>query len=432
MASTVPTDARLYWPHSHASIPANWSRDTAFDNRYMKGDTDSYTGPVNGGSTTHTHTVNTHTHVLVDHQHSIEGAASGDGGSANRFTSAAVPRTSPTHNHTSVTSSFHDSATSSAAGTAVISAAPNLPVSIFAIAIQPDDGVQDIPDTAYCYTDETTLPTGFSRQASALNTAQYRAPNTGNDGSASIIAGSGFNHIHASGGTHTHTFSSTHGHAATRVGGETSPPTTQSGGLQQTRLDTHHEVTLTSSAPGTVSSENAPTSSATVTPPSIGMLGITNTSGGATTPLGVVIPYIGTPASVPSGWAYCDGSGVTPDLRSNFVFSSHLDGNIGNTTGASTHSHSASTTHDHTTVAHTHGTSVTTDRAVAVTPFGGTALLTITAHTHAWTIGAVAPDLGADGYTTSNDDHTPLHRTVIFIKRVAIDEQPAVFWGCNF
>lgn len=56
---------------------------------------------------------------------------------------------------------------------------------------------------------------------------------------------------------------------------------------------------------------------------------------------GDIIPFAGTTA--PTGWAICDGTNGTPDLRGKFVVGYQNSGNIGTTIGNSTHTHTYST-----------------------------------------------------------------------------------------
>lgn len=71
--------------------------------------------------------------------------------------------------------------------------------------------------------------------------------------------------------------------------------------------------------------------------------------GGSGVPSGVILMWSGTIASVPSGWAFCDGTNGTPDLRDRFVVAAQQD-DAGqaktNLTGALTVS-GGSITHNH-------------------------------------------------------------------------------------
>lgn len=46
---------------------------------------------------------------------------------------------------------------------------------------------------------------------------------------------------------------------------------------------------------------------------------------GSGVPSGVILMWSGTVASIPSGWAFCDGNNGTPDLRNRFVVGGSTD-----------------------------------------------------------------------------------------------------------
>lgn len=52
---------------------------------------------------------------------------------------------------------------------------------------------------------------------------------------------------------------------------------------------------------------------------------------------GFIMPFAGTTA--PSGWALCDGTNGTPDLRGYFVIGATSSSNIGGTVGSTNHTH---------------------------------------------------------------------------------------------
>jgi hypothetical protein len=76
---------------------------------------------------------------------------------------------------------------------------------------------------------------------------------------------------------------------------------------------------------------------------SLGVSGeITSTANGASfymVPKGAIIMWAGSVASIPSGWALCDGSNGTPDLRNRFVLGYDPSGAIGLTGGTNRHNH---------------------------------------------------------------------------------------------
>lgn len=65
--------------------------------------------------------------------------------------------------------------------------------------------------------------------------------------------------------------------------------------------------------------------------------GITTSGQNSLPKTGDIIPFAGTTA--PVGWAICDGTNGTPDLRGRFVLGALGAGTIGTARGSSTHAH---------------------------------------------------------------------------------------------
>lgn len=66
-------------------------------------------------------------------------------------------------------------------------------------------------------------------------------------------------------------------------------------------------------------------------------------------PSGVILLWHGSIASIPPGWALCDGNNGTPNLRNRFVIMAGFVYAVGETGGSISHSHSfTSTIHHHT------------------------------------------------------------------------------------
>ena len=64
--------------------------------------------------------------------------------------------------------------------------------------------------------------------------------------------------------------------------------------------------------------------------------------GNALLPRGVIVMWSGTLASIPSGWALCNGSNGTPDLRDRFVYGASANENPGAKGGSDSHTHGLS------------------------------------------------------------------------------------------
>lgn len=77
--------------------------------------------------------------------------------------------------------------------------------------------------------------------------------------------------------------------------------------------------------------------------------GIPSTSGagGTTLPPGMIMLWYGAVGLIPAGWALCDGTNSTPDLRDKFIVGAGLSYTVGLTGGSATsvlpqHNHTAS------------------------------------------------------------------------------------------
>ena len=72
-------------------------------------------------------------------------------------------------------------------------------------------------------------------------------------------------------------------------------------------------------------------------------------SGYGTLPVGSVILWYGNINALPAGWAVCDGSNNTPNLRNRFVMGARVDGEIGTYGGSSSYTLSLENIppHDH-------------------------------------------------------------------------------------
>jgi hypothetical protein len=112
--------------------------------------------------------------------------------------------------------------------------------------------------------------------------------------------------------------------------------------------------------------------------------------GGAHVPLGGIVMWTGTEASVPSGWHVCDGTSGTPDLRDRFVVGAGSTYDVGDTGGAATadlaHAHTGGTT----------GSSGSHSHSIGTSGAGS-------AHTHS--LSATTGDSGAHAHTFNTESH---------------------------
>ena len=68
----------------------------------------------------------------------------------------------------------------------------------------------------------------------------------------------------------------------------------------------------------------------------VGTVTATTVSGNGTIPVGGIIMWSGTIANIPTGWALCNGSNSTPDLRNRFIVGATSDASTGVTFNANT------------------------------------------------------------------------------------------------
>jgi len=67
--------------------------------------------------------------------------------------------------------------------------------------------------------------------------------------------------------------------------------------------------------------------------------------GAASIPAGLIVMWSGLLVNIPSGWALCDGTAGTPDLRDRFVRGAAAGADPGATGGAATHTHAGHSNH---------------------------------------------------------------------------------------
>lgn len=428
---TIPTSGRVFWTGAHAGIPANWTRDTDFDDKFLEGAASAQDPGDTGGATSHNHTANTHTHTGNVHTHTFSAGAS-TGGDTNYVAHVTKPpppytATAKPHSHNSINSNS-TAITYDNTVVTINSTSDVRPEFMRVIVIGPDDGNQDIPQNTVALWDGISLPSGWELTDGGdsrpnMNGKFMLGMTTGGDGGGT---GGSNTHTHIA-VTHTHT-ADAHTHSSKLCGDSSDTLGTLNPVLQQlSYASKHHNVTLTSTATGSPSSDVITVNSASSEPAYLKLLGIHNSSGGADTPDNVIIGYVGTIASIPSGWE------LYSDAESNQIKITTSTGEIGDTSGSDTHTHTT-VTHTHTHSSHTHGSSVAETNTIFCQSDSNPteSSFVYPGHGHTWTIGSSTPTLQNTQVTMSTDDVRYSYRTILFIKKTSIVEQPAVFYGCNF
>ena len=116
-------------------------------------------------------------------------------------------------------------------------------------------------------------------------------------------------------------------------------------------------------------------------------------TGGASIPAGIICMWSGTLAAVPSGWALCDGTAGTPDLRDRFIKGWAAGVDPGATGGANSASY---------TPAGTVAAPVFTGTPDSLT-HSGTAVADHAAHTHSVTSNVTAADHAAHTHSVTSN-----------------------------
>ncbi len=128
---------------------------------------------------------------------------------------------------------------------------------------------------------------------------------------------------------------------------------------------------------------------------------LTNVGGGASVPAGVIVMWSGSLASIPAGWALCDGTNGTPDLRARFILGASGGEEPGATGGTSSHSHDVDP--PQTT------SSGSNPDTLDVTSGGGDTKLSIITHTHTVDIA---------NFSSASQSHLPPFFKLAFIMKL--------------
>jgi microcystin-dependent protein len=148
-------------------------------------------------------------------------------------------------------------------------------------------------------------------------------------------------------------------------------------------------------------------------------------SGGGVMPTGGIIMWSGTLATIPTGWALCDGTNGTPDLRDRFVMGSADGVNPGVTGGTNSQTLAVENmpSHDHTFSATTSSTGAHTH---ALPVYGSTAQYTaygVAASIYNSASVLISVNTAANG----NHTHTVSGTTATQGSGTAFDNRPAFY-----
>lgn len=161
-------------------------------------------------------------------------------------------------------------------------------------------------------------------------------------------------------------------------------------------------------------------------------------------PIGMIVLWSGSIVSIPSGWALCDGTGSTPDLRDRFVVGAGTTFNPGDTGGSDSvslaHTHDVGSLVNSAESAHTHASGSLSTDTDATTPSatttvdqdlaGATVAVASATHTHSHSHSVTGGSTGggsshthtlsgASASALTTADNKPLYYSLAFIMKVA-------------
>ncbi|MBN1187361.1 MAG: tail fiber protein [Bacteroidales bacterium] len=137
-------------------------------------------------------------------------------------------------------------------------------------------------------------------------------------------------------------------------------------------------------------------------------------------PSGGIIMWSGTLATIPSGWALCDGANGTPDLRDRFIFSVGTSENPGATGGSSSHSHTVDS-HSHDVNSHSHTVNPPATTTLRISDTGGWIGIGDDQHSvdiPSFSSGSSSPGTSSESPGTSNVNHIPPYYKLAFIMKL--------------
>lgn len=411
----ISTNVIIMWTGTNASIPAGFSRETSLDGKYPKA-WGAENPNTSGGNANHTHTSSAHSHTMNSHSHTV--TTDTVGGTGSGYTSGVGSGygigSGSRHYHNATVAGVSGGGLSSVTSTyAAVDNDPPYKTVIFIKAT----ATTPVPVGGCVLTAETTAPTGFYYCDGNNSTSDYRnkyIKGAAGGGDAGSTGGSTQN-VHTL--THTHT-EAAHSHSEARSDIVFTEVVTATG---TGALDSRHTHTFggNNQSPGFTGTPGLTTTE--TVEPAYKKLSLIQKHTSAGTAKNIIALWLGTVASVPSGWLICDGTKGTPDMRDKFLKLTNAMSESGNTGGANTHTH-GSQTHSHTGSSHTHTFTASGHHSSPARGSAGGCSVQITdTTTHSVTNVGSGTTAWADASTTGDSsDNQPSYLTAAYIQYIGV------------
>jgi len=137
-------------------------------------------------------------------------------------------------------------------------------------------------------------------------------------------------------------------------------------------------------------------------------------------PIGTIILW--SSSVIPDGWQICDGTGGTPNLINKFIMGCTDDGELLNTGGANSHSHTFSSNNTNSAGSHNHSIDITTPESTQIymseLKLGGPAATISHNHRITATTNTTGSHTHTNG-TIGTADNLPPYIKLVYIMRIA-------------
>lgn len=379
---------------NHANIPSGFSRDTRFDDLYVKATLSGW--GTTGGNTTHIHISPSHTHTYTNNSHThttgtIANASPVHKTDAQHQDSPPQDVAPTNHYHDGVTSGAMTNASCTSVG-ATVGTAENK-YSRYNFIFIKSDGYNFIPNGGIIMRDDITARADATHFDSS-DSRYLKGASAGADAGGAVDVTT---HDHTQ--THLHTLTHNHSSASTTntiglLGGLTDPSSSMG--------DHGHTITFENHSENVSNSTDVPSHSVDLAYQELHLWKFSSNKLPKKGDIAILID-----GDVPIGW--------DDMLLEDVYVKGKTSGQAVTTGGSLTHNHT-SITHSHTGSTHVHTWNASTVGGSNSYKSGGTTSL-VGNHTHSGTTSSTAnASVGSSDITFDSSNHEPEYIKVRFIK----------------
>lgn len=405
----IPEDGRLFFIGLNSDIPAGWSEDTSFNDSFIQGSDITFTVSTIGGSLNHTHELSNFTAIGNSHTHGLSGTSgTGAGTIAGNTPAVGSGGSDRTHSHTGSTNSAVITYNKTKGS---INESASIPPYVRAIVIKPDDALQGFPVGACAFTDNPTLPDGFTLNTTYNNSFILGAL-AGGDGGAE---GGNLNHTHLKNAS-TLSIANSHNHGTSESDYNLGEPPAGNIPIVIESFGDHHDVPINTNTSGNAVG-NLIVNNASNEPSYVKLLLICNYGESELTAFdNIIIPSVSP--TIPANWRHANGTYDANTSNRQIKITGDI-AEINDTGGSDLHNHTdvnvftVSDSHKHIPGS----ASFNSNFAATDSGFAGRWLTNNAAHSHTWSVSSQTPTVQNGSVVMTQEDKRYKYRTVLFIKK---------------